>query len=126
MRPNLASAPMPRGALYWLFTASGFAGLIYGAIWTQYLKLYLGHAAYAQSLVLAVFMGGMAAGAAWCARRSRGIGRPLRTYAIVEAAIGLAALAFHPIFVAVTDWSYASALPALSGEWSVLGVKLLL
>ena len=50
---------MTRGALYVLFTASGFAGLIYESIWTQYLKLFLGHAAYAQSLVLAVFMGGM-------------------------------------------------------------------
>jgi predicted membrane-bound spermidine synthase len=61
---------MSRGAFYVLFTASGFAGLIYESIWTQYLKLFLGHAAYAQSLVLAVFMGGMAAGAAFCARRS--------------------------------------------------------
>src|SRR5205823_5702274 len=66
---------MTRGALYVLFTASGFAGLIYESIWTQYLKLFLGHAAYAQSLVLAVFMGGMAAGAAWCARRSAAGGR---------------------------------------------------
>ena len=61
---------MPRSAFYALFTASGFAGLIYESVWTHYLKLFLGHAAYAQSLVLAVFMGGMAAGAAYCARRS--------------------------------------------------------
>ncbi|MEJ2174995.1 MAG: spermine synthase, partial [bacterium] len=56
----------PRAAFYALFTLSGFAGLIYESIWTHYLKLFLGHAAYAQSLVLAVFMGGMAAGAALC------------------------------------------------------------
>ena len=43
---------MSRGAFYVLFTASGFAGLIYESIWTHYLKLFLGHAAYAQSLVL--------------------------------------------------------------------------
>ena len=54
---------MSRGAFYVLFAVSGFAGLIYESIWTHYLKLYLGHAAYAQSLVLAVFMGGMAVGA---------------------------------------------------------------
>ena len=46
-----------------LFTISGFAGLIYESIWSHYLKLFLGHAAYAQSLVLAIFMGGMALGA---------------------------------------------------------------
>ena len=56
---------MSRSAFYVLFTASGFAGLIYESIWTHYLKLFLGHAAYAQSLVLVVFMGGMALAAAW-------------------------------------------------------------
>ena len=46
-----------------VFTLSGFTGLIYESIWTHYLKLFLGHAAYAQTLVLAIFMGGMAIGA---------------------------------------------------------------
>src|ERR671938_99918 len=59
-----------RGMLCALFAVSGFSGLIYESIWTQYLKLFLGHAAYAQTLVLAIFMGGMAAGAAWASRRS--------------------------------------------------------
>jgi len=79
---------MPRSAFYLLFIASGFAGLIYESIWTHYLKLFLGHAAYAQSLVLVVFMGGMAAGAAGCARLSERLRNPLLGYAIVEAAIG--------------------------------------
>ena len=78
---KLASARMSRSAFYVLFTASGFAGLIYESVWTHYLKLFLGHAAYAQSLVLAVFMGGMAAGAAWCARRSARLANPLAVYA---------------------------------------------
>src|SRR5438874_513347 len=115
---------MPRGALYLVFTASGFAGLIYESIWTQYLKLFLGHAAYAQSLVLAVFMGGMAAGAAWCGRRSARMANPLTAYAVVEALVGLAALAFHAVFVALTDWSYDAVLPALANEWLALGAKL--
>src|SRR5215813_13336987 len=85
-----------RKVFYVLFTVSGFAGLIYESIWTHYLKLFLGHAAYAQSLVLVVFMGGMAAGAAWCARLSRRLANPLLAYALVEAIIGAFALAFHP------------------------------
>ncbi len=117
---------MSRGAFYVLFTASGFAGLIYESIWTQYLKLFLGHAAYAQSLVLAVFMGGMAAGAAVCARRSARVANPLAAYAIVEAVVGLAALAFHPVFVSLTDWAYASLLPGLGGGTAALGAKLAL
>lgn len=30
-----------------LFVFSGFAGLVYESVWTHYLKLFLGHAAYA-------------------------------------------------------------------------------
>jgi len=115
-----------RGAFYVLFTASGFAGLIYESIWTHYLKLFLGHAAYAQSLVLAVFMGGMAAGAAWCGRRSHRLANPLAAYALVEALVGLAALVFHGIFSFTTDWSYDHVLPSLGNEWLALGAKLAL
>ena len=52
-----------------IFSVSGFSGLIYESIWSHYLKLFLGHAAYAQTLVLAIFMGGMALGA-WIAARA--------------------------------------------------------
>jgi spermidine synthase len=117
---------MSRSALYVLFTASGFAGLIYESIWTHYLKLFLGHAAYAQSLVLIVFMGGMAAGAAWCGRFSERLASPLLAYALVEAVIGVLAWLFHPIFVSMTDWSYGWLLPALGSEWSALAAKLAL
>src|SRR5262245_249151 len=98
---------LSRGALYLVFVVSGFAGLIYESIWTHYLKLFLGHAAYAQSLVLIVFMGGMALGAGVCARLSARIARPLAIYALVEAAVGVVGLLFHPVFVRVTDWTYA-------------------
>jgi spermidine synthase len=117
---------MSRGAFYVLFTASGFAGLIYESIWTQYLKLFLGHAAYAQSLVLVAFMGGMAAGAAYCGRLSERLANPLLGYALVEAVVGMLAFAFHPMFVAITEWSFASLLPALGGELSVHAAKLAL
>src|SRR5437868_1144189 len=110
--------------LFALFAASGFAGLIYESVWTHYLKLYLGHAAYAQSLVLIVFMGGMALGAAACARRSTRVRNPLLAYAAIEAAIGLCALVFHGIFAAVTDWSYATLLPGLGAEGLALAAKL--
>jgi predicted membrane-bound spermidine synthase len=115
---------MPRGAFYALFAASGFAGLIYESIWTHYLKLFLGHAAYAQSLVLVVFMGGMAAGSALCGRLSTRIANPLAGYALVEAIVGGCALAFHEVFVLLTDSAHASLLPALGSEWLALGAKI--
>ena len=115
---------MPRAAFYLVFVASGFAGLIYESLWTHYLKLFLGHAAYAQSMVLAVFMGSMALGAGLSARFSPRIANPLRAYAAAEALIGLFALSFHPAFAGVTDWAYASLLPFLGAPWAVMAAKL--
>jgi spermidine synthase len=57
-----------RRFLLTVFFISGFTGLIYESIWSQYLKLFLGHAAYAQTVVLAIFMGGMAFGSSRVAR----------------------------------------------------------
>lgn len=116
----------PRAAFYALFAASGFSGLIYQSIWTHYLKLFLGHADYAQSLVLVVFMGGMALGAGLCGRRSAGIRNPLLGYALIEAVIGALALVFHEVFVAATGWAYGTALPNLGHESLTLTAKIAL
>lgn len=108
--------------LYLIFFASGFAGLIYESIWTHYLKLFLGHAAYAQTLVLAIFMGGMAIGSGLASRYSTAIRRPLLAYAAVETAIGLCALAFHSIFISSTEAFYAAASTGL-GENALIAAK---
>ncbi len=102
-----------RGLFFIIFTASGFAGLIYESIWTQYLKLFLGHAAYAQTLVLAVFMGGMALGSWLCARYSKRWGNLLLGYALVESIVGVCALLFHPIYVHFLDLAYTRLIPGL-------------
>ena len=102
-----------RNLLFILFTLSGFSGLIYESIWTHYLKLFLGHAAYAQSLVLMIFMGGMAIGSWITARRCTRWGNLLLAYAIVEGLIGLCAFGFHQTFTVATDIVYTSILPAL-------------
>jgi predicted membrane-bound spermidine synthase len=87
-----------------LFAVSGFSGLIYESIWSHYLKLYLGHAAYAQALVLAIFMGGMSLGAWLCALRIHRVGNALRAYALVEGTIGLVALVFDSVFRGMTGF----------------------
>src|SRR6476660_9752701 len=121
-RDGVLSRRLPlRAALFAIFAASGFAGLIYESIWTQYLKLFLGHAAYAQTLVLAIFMGGMAIGALAVGRWSRQIRRLLLAYAVVELAIGILGLLFHTVFQWFMDWSFAHAIPAVA-PWG--GVQL--
>lgn len=108
---------------YWIFAVSGFSGLIYESIWTHYLKLFLGHAAYAQSLVLAIFMGGMALGAWLCGRLSQRWRNLLLGYAVVEGVIGLLALVFHPLFVSTVDVTLNQLIPSLGSSAEITGVK---
>lgn len=99
--------------LLWIFVLSGFSGLIYQSIWTQYLGLFLGHSSYAQSLVLILFMGGMAVGAWLVSRWSSKLRRPLLAYAIIEVVIGLLGLCFDGIYQGLTGWAYGNLLPML-------------
>jgi spermidine synthase len=108
-----------RNLFYLLFAISGFSGLIYESIWSHYLKLFLGHAAYAQTFVLAIFMGGMAIGAWLPSRFGTRWKNLLAWYAIVEGIIGLCAVVFHGFFVSVTDLAYDNVLPALGSAWAV-------
>jgi spermidine synthase len=106
-----------------VFVVSGFTGLIYESIWSHYLKLFLGHAAYAQSLVLAIFMGGMALGSWVIARYSLRIRRLLLAYVAVEGAIGVLGLFFHSSFAAAYDFSFATVIPALPSAFWIHAYK---
>lgn len=118
MNQTLPPAPESRYHQAWIllliFTASGFSGLIYQSIWSHYLGLYLGHAAYAQALVLAIFMGGMALGAWTVSKRSAQWRNLVKGYAIVEAIIGIIALIFHSIFTTSLDVFYEHIIPAIN------------
>jgi predicted membrane-bound spermidine synthase len=109
--------------LYLLFVLSGAAGLIYEATWTRYLGLFVGHDAYAQIIVLVIFLGGMSAGAAVVSRYSRQLKQPLYGYVAVEAAVGCIGLIFHDVFVGATQWAYSSIYPSLAGGWGLTVAK---
>ncbi len=105
--------------LFALFALSGFTGLIYESVWSHYLKLFLGAAAFAQSFVLAAFMGGMALGAWLASRWSARLTNLLAAYGWIEAAIGAAALIFHESFVLLTQLSLDHVIPALGSPGAV-------
>src|SRR4051812_6340298 len=109
LRPvTLAPAPHSaartlRRAFVACYAASGAAALIYEVTWTRLLTLNMGHTVAAVSTVLAAFMGGLAAGAWLAGRRPPPRGRSLHTYAALEIAVALIAIAlpfalraFHP------------------------------
>ncbi len=118
--------------LYLLFILSGAAGLIYESIWTRYLGLFVGHDAYAQIIVLVIFLGGMSAGAMLVSRHSERIKDPLKGYALIELAVGLIGLVFHEIYQWSTSFAYTSIYPMLAGspllsvaKWSIASALIL-
>src|SRR5512141_1353120 len=121
----------PQLAILAVFALSGFTGLIYESIWSHYLKLFLGHAAYAQTLVLAIFMGGMALGSWLVSRFTQRIRNLLLGYAFAELGIGILAIVFHRTFLATTGWAFDTVLPALHGggvdlfKWSLASALIL-
>jgi predicted membrane-bound spermidine synthase len=119
--------------LYAVFILSGAAGLIYESIWSRYLGLFVGHSAYAQIIVLTIFLGGMSLGAWGAGRRSERLKQPLIAYAFIELAIGAIGLVFHDVFITTTAIAYDSIFPHLAGspllltvvKWSIASALIL-
>jgi spermidine synthase len=118
--PDLLSRRFVLSGLLLCFFFSGAAGLIYQVAWSKALGLIFGHTAYAVATVLAVFMGGLAAGSAWLGRWSERRDRPIALYGWIElgvAATGAVSLAG----LAGVRAAYIAAYPYASGH----GVSLL-
>ncbi len=81
-----------------LFFCSGATALVYEVLWSKYLTLMLGSTVQAQTVVLAVFMGGLAIGNRIFGKHSAASAEPLRGYAILELIIGGYAFFFPRIF----------------------------
>jgi predicted membrane-bound spermidine synthase len=84
--------------ILFLFFCSGATALIYEVVWSKYLALMLGSTIYAQTVVLAVFMGGLALGNRLIGARSDLLARPLAGYGCLEVAIGLYAFCYNWIY----------------------------
>src|SRR5438552_770610 len=108
-----------------LFFCSGATALVYEVLWSKYLTFMLGSTVQAQTVVLAVFMGGLAIGNRIFGKRSKEVAEPLRSYAILELIIGTYAF-FFPRIYRVADFLFVQVgsavvdLPVLP-----LAVKLL-
>src|SRR5215831_17612386 len=77
-----------------LFFCSGASALIYEVLWSKFLSEMFGSTVYAQTVVLASFMGGLAIGNRLFGYRADGLKRPLQVYGGLEIAIGVYALFF--------------------------------
>src|SRR5437764_15193328 len=79
----------PLFAILLCFFLSGAAGLIYQVAWGKALGLIFGHTAYSVATVLAVFMGGLAAGSYWFGRVSERAARPVAMYGWMELGVAV-------------------------------------
>jgi spermidine synthase len=94
-------------AILTLFFCSGATALVYEIIWSKYLALLFGSTIQAQTVVLAVFMGGLALGNKIFGRRADRARNPLAIYGCLEIAIGLYAFLFSFLY-GVADGLFAS------------------
>ena len=101
------------------FFLSGAAGLIYEVAWGKAFGLMFGHTAYAAAAVLAMFMGGLAAGGIWLGRWSERWARPIASYGWLEVGTAVTAAASLTGLAAVR-WAYFAAYPYASEHSSVL------
>jgi predicted membrane-bound spermidine synthase len=104
-RPCLSDIARPTVLV--LFFFSGATALVYEVVWSKYLTLLFGSTVQAQTVVLAVFMTGLAIGSRWLGSRSLHLHRPLRSYALLEIGIGFYGLLF-PWLYDVADGVFIS------------------
>ncbi|MYA33865.1 MAG: spermine synthase [Gemmatimonadales bacterium] len=110
--PAAGALPISAGALRYVaiaYAISGFIALGYEVVWARILYIHSSHAAYSFSLMLTVFLAGLAlggAGGSWVLRRRRAT---LRHFGAIQLAIGLLAVLILHAF---------ARLPALHlDEW---------
>ncbi|MFI5183958.1 MAG: fused MFS/spermidine synthase [Vicinamibacteria bacterium] len=88
------TAHLARGVVYLLFFLSGAAALVYQVVWVRSLTLVFGGSHLAVTVVLAIFMAGLALGGYAIGRIVDRVGHPLRLYGLLELGIAASALVF--------------------------------
>jgi spermidine synthase len=104
-------------AILLLFTLGGVSALVYEIVWMRSFRLVLGSSTRSAAVVLASYFAGMALGNLIGARLARGP-RPLRSYGLLELAVGLGALGVLPglalyrrVYPDLYAWLGGAALP---------------
>ena len=85
-----------------LFFCSGATALVYEVIWSKFLAQMFGSTIYAQTVVLAVFMGGLALGNRLLGKWADRLKNPVGAYGYLEIVIGLYAF-FFPTLDKIAD-----------------------
>ena len=90
-----------------LFFCSGATALVYEVIWSKFLSQMFGSTIYAQTVVLAAFMGGLALGNKLFGRWADRLQKPVHAYGYLEIIIGVYAF-FFPTLDTLADHIFVS------------------
>src|SRR5215472_18127289 len=90
-----------------LFFCSGATALVYEVVWSKFLSQMVGSTIYAQTVVLASFMGGLALGNRLFGTWADGLNQPVRAYGYLEILIGVYAF-FFPTLDQLADGIFVS------------------
>ena len=99
-----------------LFLANGLFNLAYEVLWARVLALVIGTTTYALSVMLGVFLAGIAAGSLWMTRRLDRLADPFRVLLTIQAAMALWVLA-SPLLVNALPYVFLRGLWALGIGW---------
>jgi len=102
-----------------LFFCSGATALVYEVVWSKFLSQMFGSTIYAQTVVLAAFMGGLALGNRFFGRWADGLAQPVRAYGYLEIAIGLYAF-FFPALDRAADFVFVRVGSGIAERTGVL------
>lgn len=123
-----------RNAIFLMFLASGFCGLLYQIVWMRLAFAAFGAITPVLSVVISVFMGGLAigswAGGRWIEGRGRGARLPaIGYYGLAELGIGIGGLSVPAIFGAgeriLLSCGSMESLPYLAASAGILAISIL-
>jgi spermidine synthase len=106
-----------------LFFGSGATALVYEVVWSKFLSVLFGSTVYAQTIVLAVFMGGLALGNRIFGKRSDSMAHPVSVYGVLEIIIGLYALLFPTLDKLADRFFVAAGSSLIDQPASLLALK---
>ena len=123
---NSESTTSSRSLVYLLFFFSGFTGLVYEIAWSRILSTILGNTSLAITVVVSIFLGGLALGSFLAPRFSLSRKAPLRVYAALELLIGIYSLS-TPWLAPWIDHLYSFIYAGVASQfWLSILVKALL
>ena len=105
------------GLIVGLFFVNGVFNLVYEVLWGRALALIIGTTTYAFSVMLGVFLTGIAAGSLWMTRRYESLKNPLRTLFVIQAFMVLWVL-ISPLLVNALPHLFLRGLWDLGMGWA--------